>query len=60
MKNKDFMSVYTHDENGKKIFSYRGKMTVYEEELRGGRLTTSGFNSSGYTLNVLEDMPRRL
>lgn len=54
------MSVYTHDENGKKIFSYRGKMTVYEEEFFGGRLTTSGFNSAGYTLNVLEDMPRRL
>lgn len=57
---KEFMSVYTHEENGKRIFSYRTDKTVYEEAFFGGRLTTSGFNSAGYTLNVLEDMPIRL
>ncbi len=61
MKNKtEFSNVYVHNEKGKVIFSYRTGLTVYEEEFFNGRLTTSGFNSAGYTLNVLEDMPKRL
>ncbi len=56
----DFADIYVHNENEKVIFSYRAGLTVYEEEFARGRLTTSGFNSAGYTLNVLEDMPKRL
>ncbi len=59
-KQTEFADVYVHNEQGRIIFCYRTGLTVYEEEFARGRLTTSGFQSAGYTLNVLEDMPKRL
>ena len=55
-----FRNIYTHEENGQKVFCYRTGLTVYEEVFAGGRYMSAGWNSAGYTLNVLDDMPTRL
>ena len=55
-----FRNIYTHEENGQKVFCYRTGLTVYEEVFAGGRYMSAGWNTAGYTLNVLDDMPTRL
>lgn len=40
-------------------FCYRSGMAVYEECFSNGRLTTAGYNFSGYPLNVLTNCPTR-
>ena len=55
-----FRNIYTHEENGQKVFCYRTGLTVYEEVFAGGRYMSAGWNAAGYTLNVLDDMPTRL
>ncbi len=43
-----------------KFICYRTGMTVYEETFRHGRYMSAGWNTAGYMLNVLDDMPTRL
>ena len=57
---KEFRNIYAHERNGQKIFCYRTGMTVYEDVYANGRYMSAGWNASGYTLNVLDDMPTRL
>ena len=56
----NFKNVYVHDEGDKKVFCYRTGLCVYEEVLHRGCLASAGWNTAGYTLNVLDDMPTRL
>ena len=56
----NFKNVYVHDEGDKKVFCYRTGLCVYEEVLHSGCLASAGWNTAGYTLNVLDDMPTRL
>ena len=55
-----FKDIYTSEKDGKKFFCYRTGMTVYEEVFDGYRYMSAGWNTAGYTLNVLDDMPTRL
>lgn len=57
---KDFRDIYFHEEGEKKVFCFRTGLTVYEEVFDGTRYTAAGWNTAGYTLNVLEDFPSRL
>ncbi len=41
------------------VICYRSKSLVYEEELKGGALISSGYNGAGYPLNVLSNFPSR-
>ncbi len=56
----DFRDIYVHAEGEAIIFCYRTGMTVYEEKFEGGRYTAAGWNTSGYTLNVLDSFPTRI
>ncbi len=60
LKNASFRDVYVHTEGDATVFCYRTGMTVYEEMFRGGQYTAAGWNTSGYTQNVLESFPTRL
>ncbi len=42
------------------VFSWRFGAAVYEEIFEHGRLAASGWNTAGFTLNVLDEMPTRL
>lgn len=55
-----FKSVYISEEKGKTHFCYRTGMTVYEEVFFEKRYMSAGWNTAGYTLNVLESFPTRL
>ena len=55
----EFRDVYVSGEENKH-FCYRTGMTVYEEVFANGRYMAAGWNTSGYTLNVLEDFPTRM
>lgn len=50
---KDYKSFYYHTEGGMPVFCYRTGLTVYEEVFSCGRLMSGGFNSAGYTQNLL-------
>lgn len=56
----NFKNVYTHTEGDKMIFCYRTGLCVYEEILYRGSYMSAGWNTAGYTLNVLDDIPTRL
>ena len=60
MNTPEFRNIYAHEKGGQKIFCYRTGMTVYEEVFAFGRYMAAGWNTAGYTLNVLDDMPSRL
>ncbi len=55
-----FRDIYVHTEGSATIFCYRSGMTVYEEKYENGRFTGAGWNTAGYTLNVLDSFPTRL
>ena len=42
------------------VFCYRSGLAVYEETLYNGAFVSSGYNASGYPLNVLSNFPSRL
>ena len=46
--------------NGRRTFCYRSGLTVFEETLFDGMLVSSGSNTAGYPLNVLQGIPSRL
>ena len=59
MKSKTpFTDIYVTNEN--QTISYRSKDMVYEELFKNGALITSGWNASGYPLDVLTNCPSRL
>ncbi len=58
--NADFKNIYVEKDDFQTSFSYRTGMTVYEEVFINGRLMAAGWNTSGYTLNVLESFPTRI
>lgn len=45
---------------GRRTFCYRSGLTVFEETLFDGVLVSSGSNTAGYPLNVLQGLPSRL
>ncbi len=55
-----YRNIYVHTEENAVIFCYRTGMTVYEEKFEHGRYTAAGWNTAGYTLNVLDRFPTRL
>ncbi|MBO5269682.1 MAG: alpha-galactosidase, partial [Clostridia bacterium] len=59
-KTPAFRNIYLSERGGNKYFCYRTGMTVYEEVFDGSRYMSAGWNSAGYTLNVLDDMPTRI
>lgn len=54
----NFFDIYRYDNNSR--FCYRSKELVYEECFTNGALITSGWNASGYPLNVLTNCPSNL
>ncbi len=60
LENAHFRDIYVHAEGEATIFCYRSGMTVYEEKFENGRYTAAGWNTSGYTLNVLDSFPTRI
>lgn len=56
----NFRNIYFHEDGEKKIFCYRTGLTVYEEIFQGTRYMSAGWNTAGYTLNVLENFPSRI
>ncbi len=48
------------ESDGSRIFCYRSGLTVFEETLKDGMLVSSGSNTAGYPLNVLQGQPTRL
>lgn len=42
------------------IFSYRSGLMVYEERFENGLLVSSGYNTEGYPLDTLQNIPTRL
>ena len=57
---EDFRNIHLHEENGRKIFCYRTGLTVYEEAYYHGCYMSSGWNTAGFMLNVMEDIPTRI
>lgn len=55
-----FYSADMTEFNGRKTFCYRSGLTVFEETLFDGMLVSSGSNTAGYPLNVLQGLPSRL
>lgn len=60
LMNAGFRDIYVHEENGNTVYCFRTGMTVYEEVFDGSMYTAAGWNTAGYTLNVLDDFPTRL
>lgn len=58
--NDRFIRADVTEHNGGMTFCYRSGMTVFEETLCGGMLVSSGSNTAGYPLNVLQGLPSRL
>lgn len=56
---KGFTDIFVREEDSL-VFCYRSGMTVYEESLSRGQLSSLGWNAAGFTLNVLEDYPSYL
>ena len=54
-----YFDIYYHNENEHR-FCYRSGEMVYEEVFKDGALLTTGWNSSGYPLNVLRNCPSYL
>ena len=59
LANSNFRNVHFIDGN-EKFICYRTGTTVYEEVFKHGRFMSAGWNTAGYMLNVLDDMPTRL
>ncbi len=57
--NNDFKNVHTFTDGEDKVFSFRFGSTVYEEVLSEGRYMSAGWNTAGYTLNVLDGINTR-
>ena len=57
---KGFRNVYVSEEGERKHFCYRTGLTVYEEVFYKNRYMSAGWNTAGYTLNVLDSYPTRL
>lgn len=55
----DFRDVHI-TEGETTVFSWRFGTAVYEEAFDCGRFVAAGWNTAGYTLNVLEGFPTRL
>lgn len=55
-----FYSADMSEYKGNLTFSYRSGLTVFEETLFNGMLVSSGSNTAGYPLNVLQGFPSRL
>lgn len=55
-----FRDIYVHQEDGKRVFCYRTGLCVYEEVFDRGCYMSAGWNTAGYTLNVLDGLPTRL
>ncbi len=58
MKN-NYFDIYYHNEKNHR-FCFRSGEMVYEEAFEGGALLSSGWNASGYPLNVLKNCPTYL
>ncbi len=58
MKNSYFRIEYTH--KNEHIFCYRSGLLVYEERFSDGMLVSSGYNTAGYPLDTLQNIPTRL
>jgi hypothetical protein len=58
MKN-NYFDIYYHNEKNHR-FCFRSGEMVYEEVFTGGALLGSGWNASGYPLNVLKNCPTHL
>ena len=59
MKNISFFDV-CYQPGECPVFCYRSANMVYEETFLNGALISSGYNGSGYPLNVLTNFPSRL
>lgn len=59
LQENNFSDIWFQD-GEKPVICYRFGTTVYEEEFDCGRLVAAGWNTAGYTQNVLEGMPLRL
>lgn len=57
--NNNYFDIYYHNEK-KHRFCYRSGEMVYEEAFKNGALLASGWNASGYPLNVLKNCPTYL
>ena len=55
----DFKDIFVCDDGAQTTFSYRTGLCVYEEVFLEGRYMSAGWNTAGYTLNVLESYPTR-
>jgi alpha-galactosidase len=55
----DFKDIHFLD-GEKPVIGYRFGATVYEETFDEGRFVSAGWNTAGYTQNVMENDPRRL
>jgi len=58
--NIDFKNIHTFEDGENKVFSFRFGNTVYEEVFSKGRYMSAGWNTAGYTLNVLDGINTRL
>ncbi len=56
---KTFFDINFEENDSSKIFCYRSKSLVYEEEFKDGALISAGYNGAGYPLNVLSNFPSR-
>ena len=59
LEKSDFRNIHFID-GDQKFICYRTGMTVYEETFKHGRFMSAGWNTAGYMLNVLDDMPTRI
>ena len=53
----NFKNFFASETNGETHFCFRSGLTVYEEVYKGSRYMSAGWNTAGFTLNVLEQMP---
>ena len=56
----NFKDIHTFNDGKNKVFSFRFGSTVYEEVFSNGRYMSAGWNTAGYTQNVLEGIHTRL
>ncbi len=59
MSEKKFYDVF-YQPGKNPVFCYRSGLMVYEESLVNGVFVSSGYNTAGYPLNVLTNVPSRL
>ena len=60
LKVSDFKDIHHFTDGDEKVFSYRFGNTVYEEVSHAGRYRAAGWNTAGFTLNVLDGINTRL